>query len=171
MEGRKMKRYYGRVASHYYDFGQPAKFMSVMSSASPEDILPLLQQALMGEFQQWDLYTAYRGMLLGDLRDVIGDHFEEHAADELQHIEVLERYIMGMSAVPTIGRHPVPAADALDSHVIIALQLKFERQAIDLYEKILALLAEENSGLRVDVENILAKEQEHAHDLQLMLGG
>jgi len=48
------------------------------------------------------------------------------------------------------------------------MQLKFELEAVDLYKKILGQL-EDTSPLKLEIENILIKEQEHAHDLQLLL--
>jgi rubrerythrin len=51
---------------------------------------------------------------------------------------------------------------------ILKLQLRFEQEAVELYGKILAKLAED-SPLRIELENILAKEQEHTHELQALL--
>jgi len=139
-----------------------------LTQTDDKPLLPLLQEALKAEFQQWDLYYAYKSMLKGLPRDPIADHFEEHAGDEAEHIDVLQRYIVGMGEVPTVERRPIPTLEEPTIEAIIAMQLKFELEAVDLYKKILGQL-EDTSPLKLEIENILIKEQEHAHDLQLLL--
>lgn len=131
--------------------------------------IALLQTALAGEYQQWDLYTTYASRLKGFSRDPISEEFKAHAAEELDHIDLLQRYIVSMGHAPTVMRKSVPD---LPSNAtikdIVDLQLHFEREAVDQYKKMLDLV-EENASLRVDIENILVKEQEHVHDLEMIL--
>jgi len=135
-----------------------------------EDVVPLLQEALMAEFQQWDLYYAYKALLMGLSRDPIADHFADHAGDEADHIDLLQRYIVGMGHRPTVKRLPIPNLESLEIEQIIALQLKFEKEAVKTYQQILQVLdSRPSSALKIDIENLLAKEVEHAHDLQLLL--
>lgn len=140
-----------------------------LTSDKGKKVLDLLQNALQAEFQQWDLYYAYKSQLMGLSRDPIADHFEEHAEDEASHIEVLQRFIVGMGETPTTERKPIPGLEKADIEQIIALQLSFEQEAVSVYENILAELGDEAPALRIEVENILAQEQEHVHDLQLLL--
>lgn len=133
------------------------------------EILPLLQEALMGEFRQWDLYYAYKESLLGLCSPAIKQDFEENAGEEANHISVLSRYIVGMGELPTIKRHAIeqlPKGSKIDA--LISLQLRYEQEAVALYGKILTKLGED-SPLRIELENILAKEQEHTHELQSLL--
>lgn len=142
--------------------------------AEDEDVLPtdpyvaLLQTALAGEYQQWDLYTTYASRLKGFSRDVISEEFKAHAEEELDHIDLLQRYIVSMGHTPTVMRKSVPdlpgSATIKD---IVELQIHFEKEAVDMYKKLLDLIKED--ALRIDIENILVKEQEHVHDLELML--
>lgn len=135
-----------------------------------EDVVPLLQKALMSEFRQWDLYYAYKALLMGLSRDPIADHFAEHAEDEADHIDLLQRYIVGMGHKPTVKRLPIPDLESLAIEQIIALQLKFEKEAVKTYQEILQVLDDRpSSALKIDIENLLTKETEHAHDLQLLL--
>jgi len=133
------------------------------------EVLPLLQEALMGEFRQWDLYYAYKESLLGLCSPSIKADFEENAVEEAAHITTLSRYIVGMGETPTVKRHQIEEL-AKGSKVgdLIALQLRFEQEAVELYGKILLKLAED-SPLKIELENILAKEQEHTHELQALL--
>lgn len=134
---------------------------------SPEVIF-LLQKALKAEFQQWDLYYAYKDELKGLARDSVANHFDEHAADEAEHIEILQRYLVSMGIQPTKERETIPEIDAMRMEPIVELQNKFEKQAIETYQQLLDVI-EDKDPLRIEVENILAKEQEHSHDLERLL--
>lgn len=133
------------------------------------ELISLLQEALRAEFQQWDLYHAYKDELKGLARDSIVDHFTEHASDEAEHISTLQRYLVSMGIQPTKEREVIPEIDALDPKAIIKLQLEFERKAVSTYRQILKAV-EDTDPLRIEIEDILAKEQEHAHELELYLG-
>lgn len=133
------------------------------------EVLDLLQQALINEFQQWDLYYAYKGQLTGLSRDPLMAHFETHAGEEANHIEVLQRYIVGMGAIPTTERKRIPLIKDNSVEAIIELQLEFEVEAVEIYKKILKELNEDSAPLRIEIENILAVETEHMQDLQMFL--
>jgi len=129
----------------------------------------LLQLALVGEYQQWDLYTAYASRLKGTEREPIADHFKEHAGDELGHIELLQRYLVSLGENPTLQRKPLPEmAEDATIEEIVKLQLQYEQDAVNLYKKILNFLPD-NEPLKLDIEAIITKEQEHVHDLELLL--
>lgn len=134
-----------------------------------KEVLDLLQQALKAEFMQWDLYYAYKSQLKGLSRDPIEAHFADHAQDEAKHIEVLQRFIVGMGEIPTTERRPIPLLKNNSIREIINLQLTYEIEAVELYKNILKLLTDDSYPLRVEIENILAQETEHMHDLQLLL--
>lgn len=132
-------------------------------------ILALLQFALLGEYQQWDLYTSYASRLKGLSRSEIADEFKDHAEEEQGHIEILQRYLVSLGNQPTLQRKKLPEmSDQASIKDIIRLQLKFEHDAVDLYKKILGIVSE-NEPLKIDIENIMIKEQEHVHDLELLL--
>lgn len=129
----------------------------------------LLQVALVGEYQQWDLYTAYASRLQGQMRGEIVEEFKDHAEEELAHIELLQRYLVSMGQNPTLQRKALPdLPENATIKDIVQLQIRFEQDAVDLYKKILNVLPE-NDPLTLDIEGILLKEQEHVHDLELLL--
>lgn len=133
------------------------------------EVLPLLQEAIKAEFQQWDLYYAYKSQLKGLSRDPIEQHFADHAGEESEHIEILQRYIVGMGEIPTTERRLIPSLKDNNFREIINLQLKFEIEAVGMYQEILSKLKPNSEPLRIEIENILAQETEHMHDLQLLL--
>jgi bacterioferritin (cytochrome b1) len=137
---------------------------------APEDSAStLLQLALTGEYQQWDLYTAYASRLKGLTRGAIADEFKAHAGEELGHIELLQRYLVSMGENPTLQRKAIPEMpDTATIKDIVKMQLSYEKEAVLLYEKILNILPE-NEPLKLDIESVIIKEQEHVHDLELLL--
>ena len=142
-----------------------------LSKDKDQQVIELLQRALTDEFQQWDLYYAYKSQLRGMARDSVSDHFADHAEEEASHIEILQRYIVGYNIQPTTERKEIPSLGAHPSmEEIVKLQLHFEKHAVETYRELLTHL-EETDPLRIEIENILAQEQEHAHDLELLLEG
>jgi len=169
-------KFYAKIKAHpILDMGQ---LPSVNIEMAPEEQPPvapvettetLLQVALVGEYQQWDLYTAYASRLKGLSRSAVADEFTAHAGEELGHIELLQRYLVSMGVNPTLERKPIPEmSEDATMKEIVSLQLQFERDAVALYEKILNILPE-NEPLKLDIEGIITKEQEHVHDLELLL--
>jgi bacterioferritin len=148
-----------------------------MASETTEDkledihpIIGMLQTALMGEYQQWDLYTAYVDRLSGTSSIGIAEEFKTHAEEELAHIEVLQRYIVSLGSSPTVKRKPIPDLPPnVQVAYILEMQLAFEQDAVALYQKIIKLLGDDHKALTVDLENILVKEMEHVHDLETLL--
>lgn len=136
-------------------------------------IIELLQEALAGEFQQWSMYYLYKGLLGGDAKDTLKEHFEEHADDEAGHIDVLIRHLRNLGAMPATDHPKIPDLNDLSWESIVRLQLEFEEKAVNLYERILAEI--ENcqdlklEALKIDLEDILSSEKEHAHDWQEFL--
>jgi bacterioferritin (cytochrome b1) len=114
-------------------------------SAQDVGVLGLLQEALMGEFRQWDLYYAYKESLLGLCSPAIAADFEENAGEEASHISLLQRYIVGMGERPTVKRHIIPELPKGSKiEDLIRLQLKFEQEAVALYGKIISQLGEDS---------------------------
>lgn len=140
-----------------------------INDGSTLKVVDLLQEALMMEFQQWDLYYGYKEEIRGLCRGPIMEHFEEHAKDEADHIDLLQRYLVSMNVKPTKERHKIPHLEEVTSEKIIALQLKHELEAVEKYKEILNAMGEVNNPLKFEIEGILMKEQEHAQDLQLLI--
>ena len=170
-------KFYTKIKAHPIldsdvNFDMPAVQIDVVDEDDEEEGDPtetLLQMALVGEYQQWDLYTAYANRLKGMARNSVADEFKTHAEEELGHIELLQRYLVSMGANPTLQRKPIPEISSeATMKDMVHLQLKFEMDAVNLYKKILHILPD-NEPLKLDIESIITKEQEHVHDLELLL--
>ena len=167
--------YYKKIIAHPIMTVEPMPSINVEIETPKENeqeadpIATLLQVALIGEYQQWDLYTAYASRLKGAARSPVAEEFTAHADEEQGHIDLLQRYLVSMGVNPTLERKPVPElSEGATMKEIIDLQLRFERDAVSLYERILNVLPE-NEPLKLEIEGVLIKEQEHVHDLELLL--
>ena len=135
------------------------------------DVINTLQELIMGEFRQRDMYEAYDYLLFGSVGIAVQEHLREHMADEMAHATTLQRYITGMGDKPTLDRHPIPKVEPLSFQAILEEDLKLEREAVENYTKAISSLEglEEFTSLRVELENILIAEQEHVHDIERWL--
>lgn len=142
---------------------------------SGHQIIAMLQELLKKEYLQRDLYETYDFLLFGSEAIALQEHLKEHLEEEMEHIRVLQRYLVSMGALPTLDRLPLKDLGSLESlnlKSILELDLKYEREAVENYSKSIAALEgqEEFTALRVDLENILSAESEHTHDLERYLG-
>jgi bacterioferritin (cytochrome b1) len=171
-----MKSYLNKVKAQDEDYKlknleqeKPALEELPENDEGTNPIVGLLQAALLGEYRQWDLYTAYASRLKGEARNPIAEEFKTHAEEELEHIEILQRYLVSMGVVPTLNRKHIPELqEEASAKDIIELQLAFENEAVALYKKMLGIL-DAHDALTLDIEDFLIKEQEHVHDLELLL--
>ena len=170
-------KYYNKIKAHILDMEDLPSINIEMEQDvnddevedNDESITTLLQIALTGEYQQWDLYTSYASRLKGLARSPIADEFKAHADEEQGHIEILQRYLVSLGEIPTLKRKPLPEMpEGASIKDIVGLQLKFENDAVNLYKKLLSIL-KDTDPLKIDIENIMSKEQEHVHDLELLL--
>jgi bacterioferritin (cytochrome b1) len=134
------------------------------------DIVATLQDLLMEEYLQRDVYESYRYLLFGASGIGVKDHLEEHMAQEMGHIDTLQRYIVSLGQVPTTERFPIPAPIQYNLNSLMLLNLELERKALEKYSIVVHGLEALNNKLHValinDLETITSEEQEHCHDLE-----
>ena len=133
---------------------------------SREKIVKLLEDLLLREYLQRDVYETYSYWLFGLSAPGIQKHLEEHMEEEMKHIETLQRYLMYYKGQPLIKRTKIPEIET-DIIEILQYDLALEVEAVENYTEAIEYLSQdrEYTSLKVDLENILAQEQEHVHDL------
>lgn len=136
-------------------------------------VLLILNDLLMDEFLQRDLYQAYDFLLFGTDGIPVQEHLQEHLDEEMAHIRTLMRYITSLGGQPTTMRREIPFLERATLRGIMKLNLEYETTAVNKYAQVIKWL-EDNGGsemtpLRVDIETILSQEQEHKHDLERWL--
>lgn len=142
------------------------------SNRNQHKIIHMLRQLLLDEYLQRDIYETYSYYLFGLCSSDLQKHLQEHRAHEDKHIQVLNRYLMGLRAEPLLKRLPVPKINPPIGNLLMA-DLELELVAVEHYSNAVLMLDEMRDprfvSLRVDLENILSEEQEHVHDLQQWL--
>jgi bacterioferritin len=116
-------------------------------------------------------------MAAGISADSVATEFAEHASEEQAHADQIAARIVQLGGEPNFS----PDGLATRSHAeyveggslveMIREDLVAERVAIDSYREMINYLGADDSTTRRMLEEILAKEEEHAEDLVTLLSG
>ena len=138
-------------------------------------VIKLLNEALATEIVCTLRYKRHYFMAKGIHAEGVAAEFLEHANEEQQHADQIAARITQLGGEPDFS----PDGLASRSHAeyvegetledMIREDLVAERIAIDSYREIIAYLGENDSTTRRLMEEILAKEEEHADDLANLL--
>ena len=138
-------------------------------------VIKLLNEALATEIVCTLRYKRHYFMAKGIHAEGVAAEFLEHANEEQQHADLIAARITQLGGEPDFS----PDGLASRSHAeyvegenledMIREDLVAERIAIDSYREIIAYLGEKDSTTRRLMEEILAKEEEHADDLVNLL--
>lgn len=144
-------------------------------SADRETVLKLLNDALATEIVCVLRYRRHYFMARGIHSQSVAQEFLEHSNDEQAHADQLAERIVQLGGAPDLA----PAGLASRSHAeyiegdsltsMIREDLVAERIAIDSYREIIQYLGDRDPTSRRLMEEILAKEEEHADDLADLL--
>lgn len=136
------------------------------------DIVGALQELLKKEYLQRDTYDSYRYLFFSPMGINIKDHLEEHLADEMSHIDTLQRYIVSLGEIPTLERYEIPKCDT-QLKALMEMNLGLETETVELYSAVIkgleSLDKSKHVALISDLEDIVVSEQEHCHDLERWL--
>jgi bacterioferritin len=145
--------------------------------ADREVVLKLLNEALATEIICTLRYKRHYYMAKGIHAESVASEFLEHAQEEQQHADQLAERITQLGGAPDFS----PDGLATRSHAeyvegdsledMIKEDLIAERIAIDSYREMVNYLGQDDSTSRRLLEEILAKEEEHADDLASLLEG
>ena len=134
-------------------------------------VLRLLNEALATEIVCTLRYKRHYFMAKGIHAEGVAAEFLEHANEEQQHADQIAARITQLGGEPDFS----PQGLASRSHAeyveggtlaeMIKEDLVAERIAIDSYREMIAYLGEKDPTSRRLMEEILAKEEEHADDL------
>ena len=138
-------------------------------------VLKLLNEALATEIVCTLRYKRHYFMAKGIHAEGVASEFLEHANDEQQHADQIAARITQLGGAPDFS----PEGLATRSHAeyvegetledMIKEDLVAERIAIDSYREMVAYFGDADPTSRRLLEEILAKEEEHADDLANLL--
>jgi bacterioferritin len=143
--------------------------------ADRDVVIKLLNEALATEIVCVLRYKRHHFMAKGIHAEGVAAEFLEHANEEQQHADQIAARITQLGGEPDFS----PDGLASRSHAeyvegenledMIREDLVAERIAIDSYREIIVYLSDNDPTTRRLMEEILAKEEEHADDLANLL--
>jgi bacterioferritin len=143
--------------------------------ADRETVIRLLNEALATEIVCVLRYKRHYYTASGIHAQGVAEEFAEHAAEEQAHADQIAERIRQLGGAPdldpeglTARSHSeyVPGDDLLE---MIKEDLVAERIAIESYAEMVRYLGDGDPTTRRLMEEILAKEEEHADDLRTLL--
>jgi bacterioferritin len=143
--------------------------------ADRDTVLRLLNEALATEIVCVLRYKRHQFMAHGLSAQSVADEFAEHASEEQEHADKIAKRITELGGEPNFS----PDGILTRSHSeyvegeklteMIKEDLVAERIAIESYSEIIRYLGENDPTSRRLMEEILAKEEEHAEDMLTLI--
>ncbi len=143
--------------------------------ADLETVVRLLNEALATEVVCVLRYKRHQFMARGLSADSVAQEFAEHAAEEQSHADRIAERITQLGGEPDFN----PEGLATRSHSeyvagrnltdMIKEDLVAERVAIESYTEMIRYFANNDPTSRRLMEDVLAKEEEHAEDMLTLL--
>ena len=143
--------------------------------ADRRTVIRLLNEALATELVCVLRYKRHHYMATGIHAQAVADEFAEHAAEEQRHADQIAQRITQLGGEPDfnpeglLGRSHseyVPGDGLLE---MIKEDLVAERIAVESYAEMVRYMGDDDPTTRRMLEEILAKEEEHADDLRTLL--
>jgi bacterioferritin len=143
--------------------------------ADREKVIEVLNEVLATEIVCTLRYKNHYYMAQGIHSEAVATEFLEHANEEQMHADMVAKRITELNGHPNLD----PTGLATRSHAeykecdrledMIREDLVAERIAISTYSEIIRWLGNDDPTTRRIIEEILAKEEEHADDLAKLL--
>ncbi len=146
-------------------------------SGNRDVIINLLQAALSTEIVCVLRYRRHYYMAKGLNSEPVAAEFLEHALEEQAHADSLASRITQLGGEPDLNpdnlskRSHSEYVEGKGLKEMITEDLVAERIAIDSYREMIEYIGKEDPTTRRMLEEILAKEEEHADDLSNLMQG
>ena len=137
--------------------------------------IDLLQTALATEIVCVLRYKMHFIAAVGIDSESVKDEFEQHAADEYQHMQQIAERINQLGGTPNMDPADLATRSATEyGHAqnlvdMIKENLIAERIAVEHYRDLIRYFGDNDPTTRVMLEGILAQEEEHANDMHDLL--
>lgn len=144
--------------------------------ADKETVIKVLNEALATEIVCSLRYKRHHFMARGIHAESVAAEFLEHAAEEQAHADLIAARIVQLGGAPDydpqglLTRSHAEYVEGKDLVDMIKEDLVAERIAIDSYSEMIRYFGENDVTSRRVMEEILAKEEEHAEDMVTLLG-
>ncbi|HEY1336182.1 MAG TPA: ferritin-like domain-containing protein [Bryobacteraceae bacterium] len=143
--------------------------------ADLETVLRLLNEALATEIVCVLRYKRHQFMARGLNAVAVAEEFAEHAAEEQSHADQIAERITQLGGEPNFspeGLQTRSHSEYVEGTTLVDMikeDLVAERIAIESYSEIIRYLGDNDPTSRRMMEEILAKEEEHAEDMLTLI--
>ena len=144
-------------------------------TADRETVVKLLNEALATEIVCVLRYKRHYFMAKGINSESVKNEFLEHAQEEQEHADSIAERIVQLGGEPNfspegiLDRSHSQYAEGTTLEDMIKEDLVAERIAIDSYRQMIEYIGDDDPTTRRMLEEITAKEEEHAEDLASLL--
>lgn len=142
----------------------------------PKQSVEILQSALATEIVCILRYTMHSIAATGIASDGPKEEFAEHAEEEREHMKRIAERINQLGGTPNFNPEGLAMRSAseygpsdVDLVGMIKENLIAERIAIEHYRELVRYFGQKDPSTRLMMEEILAKEEEHANDMHDLL--
>ena len=147
------------------------------NTSDVDAVVEILNQVVATEIVCWMRYTQHSIVASGINRAQVAAEFTEHAAEERRHMERAAERISQLGGTPDLSPGGLSKShteyvvtDDTDLTRMLEENLVAERIVISSYQEIIRWIGDSDPTTRRLMESILAEEEEHADDLNDLLG-
>jgi bacterioferritin len=140
-----------------------------------ETVIRVLNEALATEIVCTLRYKRHCYMARGIDAQAVAEEFLEHAKEEQEHADKIAERITQLDGEPDLNPQTLTSrshSEYVEGQSLVEMireDLVAERIAIDSYNEIIRYLGENDPTSRRVMEEILAKEEEHAEELKSLI--
>jgi bacterioferritin len=133
-----------------------------------DKLIKLMNEGLEMEHASFIQYLTQAAITTGPYAEPIMERFKEIASDEAEHAQILRQRIVALGGVPTtrVGEIQIHK----DSLQAIKINLRYERDTVEFYRKLLNLIPHDEVILYEAIEHVLEDSQEHVEELERLAG-
>jgi bacterioferritin len=131
-------------------------------------LIQLMNEGLEMEYASHIQYVTQAAITKGPYAEALIARFEEIASDEAEHAKILRARIAALGGTPTtkVGEIQIHK----DSLQAVRINLKYERDTVEFYRKLLNLIPHDEVILYEAIEHVLQDSQEHVEELERLAG-
>ena len=120
-------------------------------------VVQLMNEGLEMEYASYIQYVTQAAITAGPYAEGLIARFEEIASDEAEHAKILRGRIAALGGVPTtkVGEIQIHK----DSLQAVKLNLRYERETVTFYRKLLNLIPHDEVILYEAIEHVLQDSQ------------
>jgi len=143
--------------------------------ADVDTVVRVLNEALATEIVCVLRYKNHYYMANGIHSQAVAEEFLEHSKEEQQHADLIAERIIQLNGKPNfnpeglLGRSHSEYVEGETLADMIREDLVAERIAVESYSEIIRYLGDKDPTSRRLMEEILAKEEEHAEDMKTLI--